>query len=184
MNDPRTESATSIAGASEDLSPEMYAKLRKLAAHHMSGRFCGTTIQPTMLAHEAWLKMSAKCRSTDDPRKYMALAATTMRNILIDRARRKARLRHGGGQVRTFTGSVSGLPAPDPDNTLLLVDEGVRELARINPLWADVVVARYFGGFSDSEIAENLQISERSVGRHWAAAKVWLFRWMRTAEQR
>jgi RNA polymerase sigma factor (TIGR02999 family) len=181
MNEPRTTPQPASHKGPDDLTPELYAELRKLAARRMFGQDCGTTIQPTMLAHEAWLKMSSRKNSPRDPRQFLAVAAATMRNLLIDRARRKARLRHGGGQVRTFTENLGRLPAPNPDRNILLIDEGVGELEKINPVWAKVVVARFFGGFSDREIAESLGISERSVGRQWAAAKVWLYRWMRTA---
>lgn len=123
----------------------------------------------------------AACRNDfRDTRQFLALAAATMRSILIDRARRRARLRHGGGHVRTYTGNIGILPAPETERDVLLIDEGIEALAKANPLWADVVVARFFGGFSDAEIAASLGISERSVGRYWAASKVWLYRWIRT----
>lgn len=144
----------------------------------MAGYRYGVTLQPTVLAHEAWLKLSNRDIEWKDRRQFFAAVAVTMRNILIDHARKKMRIRHGGGQIRTDTDSLNNLPNPYPDTRLLLINEGVDELAKIDTLRAQVVVARFFGGLSDREIAENLGISERTVERHWAAAKVWLFRWI------
>lgn len=143
----------------------------------------GTTLQPTALVHEAWLRLSRRKADWQGQGHFLAGAATAMRHILIDEARRKTRLRHGGGLNRAETVGVAELAAPGPDERLLLIDEAVRALEKIDPLRAEVVVARFFGGLTNREIAEALEIGERSVDRHWAAAKVWLFRWMQSASK-
>jgi RNA polymerase sigma factor (TIGR02999 family) len=165
---------------SRNLNLEVYAELRKLAARRMAQQAAGGTLQPTILVHEAWLRMSAKGGKWKDRNHFLATAALTMRHILIDNARRKASLRHGKGLVRTETGRLGSLAAPTPDDDILRIDEGVRELEKVNPLRAQIVVARFFGGLSNAEIAGGLDIGERSVERHWAAAKLWLYRWMQT----
>jgi RNA polymerase sigma factor (TIGR02999 family) len=106
-----------------------------------------------------------------------------MRHILIDNARRKSRVRHGGGLTRTDTGRLSAQPNPGTDEELLLIDEGVRELEKVDPIKAQVVVARFFGGLTNKEIADCMGIGERSVERYWSTAKVWLYRWMQESRK-
>jgi RNA polymerase sigma factor (TIGR02999 family) len=162
----------------DGLTMELYAQLRKLAVCRMSRNAGSVTLQPTVLAHEAWLKLSEKDVSWANNRHFLAAAATTMQNILIDHARKRARLRHGGSLVRTRVEHLNSVPTPSPDESLLLMDEGIRELEKQFPVRAKVVVWRFFGGLTDREIAEELGLCERSVERHWAAAKVWLYNWM------
>jgi RNA polymerase sigma factor (TIGR02999 family) len=140
-----------------------------------------STLQPTALVHEAWLRLSQRESPWQGRGHFLAGAVTAMRHILIDQARRKSRQRHGGGLTRAATVTVADLAAPDPDERLLLIDEAVHALEKADPRCAEVVVARFFGGLTTHEIAQALDISERGVDRHWAAAKVWLFRWMQSA---
>jgi RNA polymerase sigma factor (TIGR02999 family) len=169
---------------SKDLDPEVYSELRKLAARRMAPWLNGATLQPTLLVHEAWLRMSANNGKWRDRKHFLATAAITMRHILIDNARRKASFRHGKGLARTETGGLTSLAAPAPDEDILLIDDGLRELEKLHPLWAKVVVARFFGGLSNSEIAESLDISERSVERYWAVAKLWLYKWVQAVKRK
>lgn len=138
----------------------------------------GHTLQPTALVHEAWLRMSGKDSEWRDHRHFVAVAATAMRQILIDHARRKSAVRHGGGQIRVDTRSFHSIAKPNQDEQLLLLDEAIQALEEVDPVRARVVVDRFFGGLSHEEIATNLGIGKRSVDRHWAAAKVWLLRWI------
>lgn len=165
------------------LNLEVYTELRRLAGRQMSQQLNPGTFQPTMLVHEAWLRMSAKSNKWKDRNHFLATAVMTMRHILIDNARRKASLRHGKGLIRTETGGMSALPAPTPDDDILLIDEGIRELEKTQPLKAQIVIARFFGGLSNAEIADCLDIGERSVERHWASAKIWLYRWMQKSKR-
>lgn len=178
MSVPDSTSVSHSADYPDGLTPELYAELRKLAVRRMSRNAGSMTLQPTVLAHEAWLKLSETDVSWMNNRHFLAAAATTMQNILIDHARKRARIRHGGKLVRTKVERLNTLPTPSPDESLLLMNEGIRELEKEHPLRAKIVVWRFFGGLTDREMAEELGLSERSVERHWAAAKVWLYNWM------
>lgn len=181
MNESRPAPDPSVPGPRdmEMLHPEVYQELRSIAASRMAGQPSDHTMQPTVLVHEAWLRMAGRDHEWRDRRHFVAVAATAMRHILIDHARKKSRVRHGGGQLRMDTGSFQSVAAPDQNEQVLLIDEAITELEKVDPVRAQVVVARFFGGLSNLEIAGNLAIGERSVERHWAAAKVWLLRWMR-----
>jgi RNA polymerase sigma factor (TIGR02999 family) len=162
----------------EVMPPEVYRELRNLAGKHMYGGRNNHTFQPTVLVHEVWLRLAKRHSKWRDRSHFFATASVTMRHILIDHARRKARLCHGGGLRHIALSSMGELAAPDRTGAVLLLDEGISELEKANAERAQVVVDRFFGGMTNHEIAESLGIGERSVERHWAMAKVWLLRWM------
>jgi RNA polymerase sigma factor (TIGR02999 family) len=165
--------------AAEDLLPLVYEELRKLATHKLALEAPGQTLQPTALVHEAWLRLvGGGSRNYADRIHFFAAAAEAMRHILVDRARKRQRLRHGGGQQRVGL-EAAELPAPENDEQLLAVHEALNELAALEPLKASVVKLRFFVGMTDRETAEVLGISERTVDRHWAYSKAWLFRAIR-----
>ena len=103
-----------------------------------------------------------------------------MRRILVEHARRKARLKHGGGQQRLDIDELE-LAEAAPDEKILLVDEALANLERNNPERARVVVMKFFGGMMNKEVADMLGIGERSVDRHWVCAKAWLFQKLQEA---
>lgn len=179
MNDtpPDVETALSTSEPVK-IDAEIYATLRRLAARRMAQQSRAITYQPTMLVHEAWMKMCSKGEPWMDRGHFLATAATTMRHILIDNARKKERLRRGSGISQSAVEDIGAIPGPTPDSVILQINEGVQELEKTNPVRAQIVVARFFGGLSNTEIAESLQIGLRSVERHWAAARIWLYRWM------
>ncbi len=162
--------------AAEELLPLVYDELRRLAAARMAREAEGQTLQPTALVHEAWLRLvSAGDRTWKNRAYFFAAAAEAMRRILIERARRKSRLRHGGGGQRL---DIEELELADaaPDDKILLVDEALQELEKEHPERARVVVLKFFGGLTNKEVAEALGVGERTVDRHWVCAKTWLFR--------
>lgn len=162
--------------ASEELLPLVYSELRNLAAARMLRESAGHTLQPTALVHEAWLRMVGNGGQSWKNRAYFfAAAAEAMRRILIEHARRKARLKHGGGQQRLNIEELD-LAEAAPDEKNLLVDEALKELERTQPERARIVILKYFGGMTNKEVAEALGISERSVDRHWVCAKTWLYK--------
>jgi RNA polymerase sigma factor (TIGR02999 family) len=166
--------------ASEELFTSVYAELRRLAAARMAQESSGQTLQPTALVHEAWLQLvGAGERTWQNRAHFFGAAADAMRRILIDKARRKARLKHGGGQSRLDIDELE-LAETTPDDNVLLINEALEKLEQEDPEQARVVVLKYFGGLTNLEVSENLGIAERTVDRQWACAKARLFRWLRS----
>ncbi len=157
----------------------VYGELRRLAAFKMAREAPGQTLQATALVHEAWLRLAADGnRQFKDRGHFFAVAAETMRRILTDRARRRQRVRHGGGQARVDL-DVIEVSEPQSDERVLQVHEALDQLAAEDPLKAQIVKLRFFVGLSDAEVAEACGISLRTVERHWAFAKVWLLQAIR-----
>ncbi len=172
---------TGPADAAEQLLPLVYEELRHLAIARMANESPGHTLQPTALVHEAWLRLIAdgQERSWKDRAYFFSAAAEVMRRILIDHARRKSRLKHGGDQQRLSIHNFDLSAAPE-DDKVLLINGALEELERINPERAQVVVLKFFGGMTNKEAAEAMGISERSVNRHWLCARTWLFKRIET----
>jgi RNA polymerase sigma factor (TIGR02999 family) len=161
--------------AAAELLPLVYAELRRLAAHKMANEAPGHTLQPTALVHEAWLRLvPAAHQSFQNRGHFFAAAAESMRRILIEHARKKSRLKRGGDQARLNLDDLELAAAP-PDDKLLLVDEALKQLEREAPDKARIVVLKFFGGLTNQQVAEILQVTERTVERQWAFAKAWLF---------
>jgi RNA polymerase sigma factor (TIGR02999 family) len=161
--------------AAERLLPLVYEELRKVAAHKLSFVPAGHTLQPTALVHEAYLRLvGGEKDQWQNRRHFFAAAAEAMRHILIDRARRRIRLRHGGNAEKVDVDEVE-IAAPAQDEVLLQLNDALDELQSAHPERAEIVKLRFFAGFSEAEIAGLLDISERSVQRHWSCAKAWLF---------
>ncbi len=161
--------------AADELLPLVYEELRKLAASKMANEAVGHTLQPTALVHEAWLRLVG----IDNPKfagraHFFAAAAEAMRRILIDRARHKAALRHGGGQVRVEIQEID-LASPAADDQLLAVNEALNKLAAQDPIEAELVKMRYFVGLTVEEAAGLLDISPRTARNYWAHARTWLY---------
>jgi RNA polymerase sigma factor (TIGR02999 family) len=169
------------AQASEQLLPLIYHDLRRQAAVQMSREAAGQTLQPTALLHEAWLRVIGDGdRLWQNRAHFFGAAAEAMRRILIENARRKARLKRGGGQVRVDADQVE-LASTTPDEKILLINDALELLQAQDPEKARVVVLKFFGGRTNQEVAESLAVTERTVERHWAYAKAWLFQNIRTA---
>ncbi len=164
------------------LVTEVYEELRRLATVRMAREAQGQTLQATALVHEAWLRLSAKGdQAWQNQGHFFAAAAEAMRRILIENARRKGRMRHGGGQDRVSAEVLDGAAESEREQHLLLIDEALKSLEQAHPDRARVVVLKFYGGLTNEDVAQALGIGERSVERHWACAKVWLLRWMEAA---
>jgi RNA polymerase sigma factor (TIGR02999 family) len=162
--------------AANKLLPLVYEELRQIAAHRMAHEKAGNTLQPTALVHEAWLRLVANENPQFKNRAhFFAAAAEAMRRILIDRARHRRAVRHGGGQQRVELDQID-LPFFSDDDQLLAVNDALDKLATVQPLEAELVKLRYFVGLTHDETAEALGISVRTAKYYWAHARAWLFR--------
>ena len=161
--------------ASEDLLPLVYDELRRLAAARMAREAAGQTLQPTALVHEAWVRLVEDgSRTWENRTHFFSAAAEAMRRILIERARRKSCVKHGGGQ-RLLDIADLDVAAALPDDKILLMDEALERLKTEDPETARVVVLKFFGGLTNEEIVAITGTSDSTVRRQWNYAKLWLF---------
>jgi RNA polymerase sigma factor (TIGR02999 family) len=170
------------AGAAAQLLPLVYDELRRLAAQRMAQERPGQTLQATALVHEAYLRLVGDDRGEwDNRRHFFAAAAEAMRCILVDQARRKRRVRHGGDRERIDLDEACSLVQP-PSDDLLALDEALTRLASRNPVRAEVVRLRFFAGLTMPEVARTLGISLPTAERYWAFARTWLFTELKEAQ--
>jgi RNA polymerase sigma factor (TIGR02999 family) len=161
--------------ASEQLLPLVYNELRRLAAARMSQEAEGHTLQPTALVHEVWLRLvGGQKQSWENRAHFFGAAAEAMRRILIERARKKSRLKRGSGQALLDIADLDVIAAL-PDDKILLVDEALEQLKLEDPDKAKIVVLKFFAGLTNEQAAEILNVNERTVRRQWEFAKAWLF---------
>ncbi len=162
------------ATARERLLPLVYDELRRLARHYLSHERVNHTLQPTALVHEAYLRMvDQNVVSWQNRTQFFGLAATLMRNILVDHARRHLADKRGGGEYALSLSEVDRFSA-QPEVKLLALDEALDELTAVSPQHAQVVELRYFGGLTIEETAKALGSSHATVERDWAFARAWL----------
>ena len=165
--------------AAGELLPLVYDELRKLAAARMAREAPGQTLQSTALVHEAWLRLVGDANPRFDGRAhFFAAAAEAMRRILVERARRRQRLRHGGGWERVEADAVE-IPVALDDEKIIQVNEALDKLESESPEEAQIVKMKFFVGMKSEEIADALGVSEKTVPRHWAHAKAWLYECIR-----
>jgi RNA polymerase sigma factor (TIGR02999 family) len=160
--------------AAEQLLPMVYDELRRLAARRLAQEKPGQTLQATALVHEAYLRLvgGEPTRCWEGRGHFFTAAAEAMRRILVESARRKRRLKHGGGRIREPEhGEIAG---PERPERLLALDEALDRLATINARASELVKLRYFAGFSNAEAASLLGISPRKADQVWAYARAWL----------
>jgi RNA polymerase sigma factor (TIGR02999 family) len=159
----------------DDVAPLVYNELRRIAAAYMRRERPGQTIQATALVHEAYLRLAQAGTPWHDQRHFVGIAARSMRQILVERARaRGARKRWGGMNRVSMTESLQ--IAADPETMLPALDEAIGKLEQIDPEQAKIVELRYFAGMSVEEAAEAMGMSPATLKRRWALARAWLFR--------
>lgn len=160
----------------------LYRDLRALAAAKLGAEPPGATLSPTVLVHEAWLRLGEGhdegAGRWRDRRHFYVSAAEAMRRILIDRARRHRAIRHGGEWRRTEFDDVISTPEEQGPEELLAVHEALSDLANDHPRKAELVKLRYFVGLTIEEAAAILEVSKSSAERDWTFARAWLFRWI------
>lgn len=161
--------------AATQLLPLIYAELRRLAAAHLAREAPGHTLQPTALVHEAYLRLvgPAGDRRWNGRAHFFGAAAEAMRRILVESARRKQRVKHGGGLHRRDLEEFDVPVAPPPED-LLALDEALARLAADDAEAARVVDLHFFAGLSIEEAAEALGVSRATAYRQWAYARAWL----------
>jgi RNA polymerase sigma factor (TIGR02999 family) len=169
--------------ATDELLPLVYQELRKLAAARLAREKPGQTLDATSLVHEAYIRLVAPeyMPQWDHRGHFFAAAAEAMRRILVERARRKKRLRHGGERKRVPL-DEDELAMPMPDVDLLALDEALSRLAQESPRAARLVELRFFAGLGNAETADALVISAGTAKRDWRYARAWLHREMNKAE--
>ena len=161
------------ADAGRELLPVLYEELKRIAAHQFRGQAVGHTLQPTILVHEAFLRLVGHSASEwKDRRHFFAVAATAMRQTLIDRARSRKALKRGGPEKERVT--LSGIPAPDGGIDLIVLDDLLTRLAALDERQARLVELRFFAGLTEEEAAETLGVSLRTVQKDWRKARAWL----------
>ncbi|MFK7778500.1 MAG: ECF-type sigma factor [Gimesia sp.] len=162
--------------ATDQLLPIVYAELRKLAGGKLAHESPGQTLTATALVHEAYLRLvgTENEQQWDHRGHFFAAAAESMRRILIEVARRKKRLKHGGELDRVDLPEISAPALEQPDD-LLALDDALTLFALESPEKAELVKLRYFAGLSEQEAAEVLGISRATAARHWAYSRAWLF---------
>ena len=162
--------------AADRLLPLVYEELRKLAASKMANEAPNQTLQPTALVHEAWLRLVGETNPNFSGRAhFFGAAAEAMRRILIEKARRKHAVRHGGDQQRVDI-EVVDIAGPGNDDELLAVNDALDKLAAIHPVQAEVVKLRCFVVMTNAEAAQALGLTERTVKYYWSHARAWLIR--------
>jgi RNA polymerase sigma factor (TIGR02999 family) len=162
--------------ASAELLPLVYDELRRLAARNIGVEKPGQTLNATALVHEAYLRLigpEGEKQQWEGRAHFFGAAAQAMRRILVENARRKARVKHGGELARVSLSEAEPAVVPTSDEVLAL-DEALTRFAAEEPVAARVVELRYFAGCSIDEAAEMLGISRATANRHWAYAKAWL----------
>lgn len=160
--------------AGDRLMPLVYDELRALAADYLRNERAGHTLQPTALAHEAWVRLIGDTRPAwQDRAHFMALAARAMRRVLVDHARKHAAAKRGGGWGRV---TLHDAEAPGADRVIdiLAVDEALSQLHEMDERHARVVELRYFGGLTSAETAEVLGVARSTVAEDWKVARAWL----------
>jgi RNA polymerase sigma factor (TIGR02999 family) len=158
--------------AAARLMPLVYDELRHLAAAQLAGEKPGQTLDATALVHEAYLRLVGD-RQFNDRHHFFRVAAEAMRRIMIDRARRHRRARHGGGRERTSLSNLE-IAAEAPAEQLLALDEALDRFAAIDPVKAELVKLRYFAGLGEEDAAAALGISRATASRYWTYARAWL----------
>ncbi len=158
--------------------PVVYDELRRLARHYLRGERAGQSLQPTALVNEAYVRLAKeKTHAWQNRAHFCAIAANSMRQILVERARARAAAKRGGSRVRvTLDEGVAAVPGSPVD--MLALDEALTALSALDPQLGRIVELRFFGGLSVEESAEALGVSPATVKRGWSLAKAWLKREM------
>ena len=159
--------------ATDELLPIVYNELRRLAGKQLAGEAPGQSLQSADLVHEAYLRLLGANQDWDCRGHFFAAAAEAMRRILVERARKKRRTKHGGEFTRLVLSDESVSSGPSPEE-VILVSDLLESLAKAHGLAAQIVKLHYFAGLNISETARALGITDSMAHRHWNLARAWL----------
>ena len=166
--------------AADRLLPLVYEELRRLAAHKMSHESPGQTLQATALVHEAYIRLvGEEAQNWGSSTHFFSAAAEAMRRILVDNARRKQRLKRGGGRQKLGLEDAE-ITIEGYSDDLIALDEALAKLASADKVKADLVKLRYFAGLTLGQTANILGLSQTTAKRHWTYARAWLYRQITT----
>lgn len=169
-----SKAASGDAHSLKSISEQIYNELRQLARARMRRTPADDTLQPTALVNEAYMRMLGKKEQQwDNRRHFFAAAGQAMRDILVERARKKARPKHGGDRKRADFDVAELSNEPQPEE-VLAIDDALKQLEAADARSAEVVVLRYYAGLSEEQIAMALDVNKRTVRRDWAFARSWL----------
>ena len=158
----------------------LYDDLHRLAAHYLRDEPATVSLSPTVLIHELYLKLPTENAMTRSH--FFALAAKSMRHILVDRARHRGRKKRGGDFSRQYLQDWDAISI-DNDDQVLAIDEALQELSQLDERQARIVELRFFAGMNVADVAEYLKVSKRTVEADWTMAKAWLRRWLNVEGQ-
>lgn len=163
--------------------PLVYDELRRLAASRVLGDMRAMTLQPTALVHEAWIRLGGKMdRSWESREHFFNAAALTMRRILMDRARQKSTVKHGGSTSETWPVPIDS-PHMSAGDRLLLIEESLKRFEQENPQDTRIVMLKFFAGLTNHEVADTLGVNEKTIRRKWSFAKARLFQILTEIEE-
>jgi RNA polymerase sigma-70 factor, ECF subfamily len=157
-----------------ELMAETYEHMKKLAAHYLKSEMSTVSLSPTVLVHEAYMKLSKQSLDAYESRgHFLALAATMMRRILVDHARSRNRIKRGGEMVRVVFDEDMKITS-SRDNDVLAIDELLEELHQLDERQAKIIEMRFFGGMTVPEVAAVLSLSTRTIENEWKMCRAWL----------
>ena len=160
----------------DELFPLVYQELRRLAAQKLSQERPGQTLQATALVHEAYLRLvGAEDQNWDGRTHFFSAAAEAMRRILVENARRKKRVKHGGGRRRVDL-DAADVSVEVPSDDLIALDEALEKLSNEDKVSAELIKLRFFAGLTMEQAADILRIPRRTADRNWAYARAWLYK--------
>ena len=171
----RTLMASTDGRGADEMIPRLYEELRALARVHLRRERPEHTLGTTGLVHEAWLRLASQHGlGAGDTGRFFTIASVTMRRVLVDHARTRRRAKRGGGVDAVPLEDVEAFLSDEEADEVVALDEALERLAQVNPRASEVVLHRFFGGFSLEETAELLGVSTKTVQRDWLAASAWL----------
>lgn len=165
------------------LAPLVKAELYRLAQHYLARERAGRSLQTSDLVQEAYLRLiDWQAVTWQNRAHFFGVAAQLMRRILVDQARRRQQRKHGDAGIRVSL-TIAESQASEPELDVVALHEALEDLAQFDPRKSRIVELRFFGGLNETEIAEVLQLSARTVRREWQLARVWLYRELNQKEQ-